>query len=163
MLVDPADVDVVTLPGEANASPWSWAPVLASFLVGGLAVGTGVGGLFRARIHRRVLQQNPWRRMPLHYCELPGPRSSVRPVAVLGDGTAGQVVKIGCVWRWRLKRLGLRDVDEIDVAGEFERSIVLRADANTNLVSARRPWTKRGERRLRRRICEQRSLQAERA
>lgn len=161
VLVDPADDDVVTLPGEANQSPWTSWPMVASLIVAGAALGAGVGGLFRVRIQRRVLRRNPWRRMPFHYCELPGPRRSVRPVAMVDDGTAGQVVKIGCVWRWRLKRLGVRDVDEIDVAGTFDRSIVLRADANTNLVSARRPWTERGERRLRRRICEQRSLQAE--
>ena len=133
VVVDRADPDHVSLPGETNQSPATTYPMIFALVGGAVLLGAATASLFRARRQRRLLQRSTWRRTPVTYDEI-RTRAGARPVLQIDSGT----VRLSTVPVWRLKKSGLRDATEVEVAGDVDRHAVVRV-AGGRLLSVRPP------------------------
>jgi hypothetical protein len=146
VIVDPDDVDRLTIEGETNQSSWSVWVMIAALIGGGAGLIAGPWSLLRARRQRRLLEAEPWRRVDIQYIEVPS-GNSVRGLVRIEREGVEHIGTLVSTARWTFRELGLRGVQQVDMVGRLPGYVVLRAPGSARLASARSPYTERARRR----------------
>ena len=151
VVVDADDPSHYTLTGETNQSDWTVWPMILALLAGAGGLIAGPSTLVRVRRQRRLLSSQPWRPINARYLEIRSGNSVRGLLRVTEDGVA-HVLTLVSYARWNLRRLGLREFQNLEIVGELPGYVVVHATNCDRVVSARPPYSARTERRWLRRF-----------
>lgn len=148
VLVNGDNPDEVTIEGETNQSQWTvWLMVFA-FVLGIVGVVAGPVLWFRTRRQRKLLSNEPWRRVTAQYVEMPS-GNSIRGLLLVRELATDHVLTLVSSARWTFGRLGLRDASDFEIVGDPSSYVIVRAAGSPRIASARSPYRSKVARRWR--------------
>jgi hypothetical protein len=149
ILVDPNDPDRRLVQGQAQST--DWLPILlgAVIAIGGLAVIVGIVGLARGSRETRLLRTGEWRRVGLRTARRPALPGLGRHVILVNETGREHVLGITSTGLGDGAMRALHGRDRAEIVGDPTERIVLRAEGDRRVVSARRAPNRTVDRRWR--------------